>query len=156
MFLTISCSVFSQNIRIASLRCINAISHFPVHEVKSFSPPLPNSNCVSLFFLINLFVPEGTAVKNTAVQSYHPLCDIFRCCRFGPECCELWLSHWMTGRGWLDERQLRPEHSGTLLKRHKDLVPVLCSIQPILFASRFLLGSPGGRWFWSTESPSGL
>lgn len=29
---------------------------------------------------------------------------------------------------------------------------VLCSTHLVLFASRFLLGSPGGRWLWSTET----
>lgn len=34
----------------------------------------------------------------------------------------------MTGRDWLDKRQLRPEQSGTLLKSHKGL-PSPCSAQ---------------------------
>lgn len=134
MFVTIWTSncVFSQNIRSASLRCINAISRFPVHEVKGFNPPLPNSNCV--FFVFFFFINNPICAwvyccwKHCSPEFYHPPRDIFRCCHFGPERCELWLSRWTTGRDWLDERQSRPEQSGTLLQSHKGLQSP-CSVQ---------------------------
>lgn len=130
--------VFSQNMRIASLRCIKTISHFPVHEVKVLNPPFHEFICASVHCCSKYCRPEF----------YHPLHDIFRCCHFGLECCELWLGHWMTGRDWSGKRLFKPEQSGTLLKSHKGLQS-LCSAQMTLscLPSRFLVGSPGGRWF---------
>lgn len=42
----------------------------------------------------------------------HAISHCFRCCRFGPECCELWPGPWTTGRGWWGARRFRHEESG--------------------------------------------
>lgn len=36
----------------------------------------------------------------TVIERIKFLSNFFRCCRFGPECCELLPGLWTTGRGW--------------------------------------------------------
>lgn len=138
--------VSSQNMRIASLRCIKTISHFPVHEVKVFNPPHPGS--ISAFFLMNWFVFLCTAVQNTAVQSFTTHCMIFS----GAAVSGSSAAGSGSATGWQEETgQARGCSSQSRVVRCwkvKGLLSLCSSLMTLsCLPSRFLLGSPGGRWF---------
>lgn len=105
-----------QNVRIASLRCIHALSRFPVHEVRL--------QFIHILDVVDLKFKVWAAPYVNVIYNMHrelhesepkPLCHRFRSCRLGPECCELWRSLWTTRRGWWGARPFRHEESGKKL-----------------------------------------
>lgn len=129
-FMPLYCEhVSSQDVRIASLRCLHALSRFPVHEVRlRWLRLLLTQDCsrrktfLTVVYVLMLLPLCYLTVWNLCVTMWHcshqiwsktkPSCLLVRSCRFERGCCELWRSLWMTRRGWWGGRPFRLEESG--------------------------------------------